>query len=164
MEIDAKSDEYYMGEALKLAQQAAEDGEVPVGCVIVHGARIIARAHNQVKTLRDPTAHAEMIAITQAAEALDNERLTGTTLYVTCEPCAMCAGAMVLARIERVVYGASEPKTGCGGSILDLLREERFNHRCEVAAGILAGESAELLRDFFTAKRKNNASNNAENM
>jgi tRNA(adenine34) deaminase len=162
MEMEEKSDSFYMAEALKLARQAAEQGEVPVGCVIVHEGRIIARAHNQVETLRDPTAHAEMIAITQAAEALTNQRLPGTTLYVTCEPCAMCAGAMLLARIERVVYGAVEPKSGCAGSVLDLLRAGRFNHTCEVAGGVLADESAGLLRDFFASKRKKDSSNGVE--
>lgn len=158
MELEEKTDEYYMGKALKLARRAAEADEVPVGCVIVHDGRIIARAHNQVETLRDPTAHAEMIAITQAAEALGNHRLAGTTLYVTCEPCAMCAGAMVLGRVERVVYGASEPKSGCAGSVLDILREERLNHRCEVVGGVMSEESAELLREFFEEKRKDGPS------
>ena len=163
MEIDERPDEFFMGEALRLARRAAEEGEVPVGCVIVHEGRIIARAHNQVEMLRDPTAHAEMIAITQAAEAMQNQRLLGTTLYVTCEPCAMCAGAMVLARVERVVYGAAEPKTGCAGSVLDILRDGRFNHACEVAGGVLADESAGLLRDFFADKRKNEAGEDVSN-
>jgi tRNA(adenine34) deaminase len=154
MDCEQKPDSFYMAEALKLARRAAEDGEVPVGCVIVHEGRIIARAHNQVETLRDPTAHAEMIAITQAAEALGNHRLTGTVLYVTCEPCAMCAGAMLLARVPRVVYGAAEPKSGCAGSVLDILRDGRFNHTCELTGGVLAEEAAELLRGFFAAKRK----------
>jgi tRNA(adenine34) deaminase len=158
MDIIEKPDSFYMAEALKLAVRAAEDDEVPVGCVIVHEGRIIARAHNQVETLHDPTAHAEMIAITQAAEALANHRLAGTTLYVTCEPCAMCAGAMLLARIERVVYGAPEPKTGCAGSVLDILRDGRFNHSCEVVAGVLSDEAAELLRGFFEKKRRKGSS------
>jgi tRNA(adenine34) deaminase len=161
--MDEKSDDFFMGEALKLAQRAAQEDEVPVGCVIVHEGRIIARAHNQVETLRDPTAHAEMIAITQAAEALGNQRLTGTTLFVTCEPCAMCAGAMLLARIERVVYAAPEPKTGCAGSLVDLLRDGRFNHRCQVSSGILADEAAGLLREFFEQKRKNRDSKSVQN-
>lgn len=161
--MDEKSDIFFMGEAVKLAHRAAQEDEVPVGCVIVREGRIIARAHNQVETLRDPTAHAEMIAITQAAEALGNQRLTGTTLYVTCEPCAMCAGAMLLARVERVVYAAPEPKTGCAGSLVDLLRDGRFNHRCEVSSGILAQEAAELLREFFEEKRKNKGSKSVQN-
>ena len=151
-----------MGEALKLARLAAQEDEVPVGCVIVHEGRIIARAHNQVETLRDPTAHAEMIALTQAAGALGNHRLSGTSLYVTCEPCAMCAGAMLLARIERVVYGAAEPKTGCAGSLLDLLRDGRFNHSCEVTGGVLAREAAELMQQFFEDKRKKKTSKDVE--
>ena len=158
MDIAEKPDSFYMAEALKLAVRAAEDDEVPVGCVIVHKGRVIARAHNQVETLRDPTAHAEMIAITQAAEALGNQRLAGAVLYVTCEPCAMCAGAMVLARLERVVYGATEPKTGCAGSVLDILREGRFNHRCEVVGGVLSDEAVELMRGFFEKNRKNGTS------
>ena len=160
--METKDDDFFMGEALKLAMRAAQEDEVPVGCVIAHEGKVIARAHNQVETLRDPTAHAEMIAITQAAEALGNHRLAGTTLYVTCEPCAMCAGAMLLARIDRVVFGASEPKTGCAGSLLDLLRDGRFNHRCEVTGGVLAQEAAELLQRFFEDKRKKKGSNGVE--
>lgn len=152
-----------MAEALKLAKRAAEEGEIPVGCVIIHQGRIIARAHNQVEMLHDPTAHAEMIAITQAAEALGNHRLAGTTLYVTCEPCAMCAGAMLLARIDKVVYGTTEPKSGCAGSMLDILRDGRFNHACEVVGGVMAQEAAELMRDFFADKRKKNPSKDVDN-
>ena len=160
--MEEKNDDFFMGEALKLARLAAQEDEVPVGCVIVHEGRIIARAHNQVETLRDPTAHAEMIALTQAAGALGNHRLSGTSLYVTCEPCAMCAGAMLLARIERVVYGAAEPKTGCAGSLLDLLRDGRFNHSCEVTGGVLAREAAELMQQFFEDKRKKKTSKDVE--
>lgn len=163
MEIIQKPDSFYMSEALKLASRAAEDGEVPVGCIIVHEGRIIARASNQVETLHDPTAHAEMIAITQAAEALANQRLNGTTLYVTCEPCAMCAGAMLLARINRVVYGAAEPKTGCAGSIFNLLRDKRFNHRCEVVAGVLAEDATRLMKSFFEKKRRKEAGKDVGN-
>lgn len=162
VEPDEKPDTYFMAEALKLARRAAQENEVPVGCVIVHQGRIIARAHNQVETLRDPTAHAEMIAITQAAEALRNQRFSGTTLYVTCEPCAMCAGAMLLARIDRVVYAATEPKSGCAGSLLDLLRDTRFNHRCEVVGSVMADEAAELLRTFFEVRRKKPDANGVE--
>ncbi len=160
--METEGDDFFMGEALKLARRAAQENEVPVGCVIVHGGRIIARAHNQVETLRDPTAHAEMIAITQAAEALGNHRFAGTCLYVTCEPCAMCSGAMLLARIERVVYGASEPKTGCAGSLMDLLRDGRFNHRCEVTGGVMAQEAAELMKQFFEDMRKKKGLKNVE--
>jgi len=154
---------FYMTEALKQAAYAAQEDEVPVGCVIAYGGRIIARAYNQVEKLRDPTAHAEMIAITQAADAMGNHRLLEATLYVTCEPCAMCAGAMVHARIKRVVYGASEPKMGCAGSVMDILRDTRLNHRCEVVGGVMAEESAKILREFFERKRRKDASKPADN-
>ena len=131
------------------AVKAVEADEVPVGAVIVHGGRIIARAHNQRETLRDPTAHAEMIAITQAAESLDNWRLEGATLYVTKEPCVMCAGAMVQARVETLVYGARDEKGGAAGSVVNLVEEPRFNHRIKVVAGVLEEESSKLLKEFF---------------
>ncbi len=139
----------YMREALNQAAKALEADEVPVGAVIVHQGRIIARAHNQRELLRDPTAHAEMIAITQAAEALENWRLEGATLYVTKEPCIMCAGAMVQARVDTVVFGASDEKAGAAGSVVNLVEEPRFNHQVKVVAGVLAEESARLLREFF---------------
>ena len=141
--------EYYMREAMIQAVKALEADEVPVGAVIVHGGRIIARAHNQRETLRDPTAHAEMIAITQAAESLDNWRLEGATLYVTKEPCVMCAGAMVQARVETLVYGARDEKGGAAGSVVNLVEEPRFNHRIKVVAGVLEEESGKLLKEFF---------------
>ena len=146
-------DERFMREALKEATRAFEDGEVPVGAVIAHEGRIVARAHNQTERLRDPTAHAEMIAITQAAEALDRWRLTGSTLYVTLEPCTMCAGAMVLARIDRLVYSAPDPKAGACGSLMNILQDPRLNHRVEVIGGVLAEESGALLREFFQERR-----------
>ena len=139
----------YMREALNQAAKALEADEVPVGAVIVHQGRIIARAHNQRELLRDPTAHAEMIAITQAAEALENWRLEGATIYVTKEPCIMCAGAMVQARVDTVVFGASDEKAGAAGSVVNLFEEPRFNHQVKVVAGVLAEESAGLLREFF---------------
>ena len=138
-----------MREALNQAAKALEADEVPVGAVIVNQGRIIARAHNQRELLRDPTAHAEMIAITQAAEALENWRLEGATLYVTKEPCIMCAGAMVQARVDTVVFGASDEKAGAAGSVVNLVEEPRFNHQVKVVAGVLAEESAGLLREFF---------------
>lgn len=147
-------DEYYISEALKEAKKAFEKNEVPVGVVIVHKARIIAKAHNQIKLLKDPTAHAEMIAITQAASYLKNERLLDTSMYVTIEPCAMCCGALVLGRVERLVYGASDPKSGACGSVLNIADNEKLNHRIKVEKGILEEESSSLLKEFFKKKRK----------
>jgi len=142
-----------MQEALRLARAALAEDEVPVGCVIVHEGRAVGRAHNQRETLRDPTAHAEMIAITQAADALGSWRLTGCTLYVTLEPCAMCAGAMVLARIDRLVYGATDPKAGAVASVFRLVDEPRLNHRIAVTAGVRAQDCGAILSEFFRAKR-----------
>jgi len=147
-----------MREALRAAEAALAHDEVPVGCVIVHAGRIVGRAHNQREMLGDPTAHAEMIAITQAAEALGTWRLGGCTLYVTLEPCAMCAGAMVLGRIDRLVYGAADPKAGAVESLFRLLDDERLNHRVEVTAGVLAGECGAVLSEFFQSKRGRGAS------
>ena len=146
-------DEKFMHEALRLAQRAQESGEVPVGAIIVHEGRIIARAHNQVETLRDATAHAEMIAITQAAEALENWRLEGAELYVTLEPCAMCAGAMVLSRLARIVYGADDPIAGACGSVFNIVSEKRLNHRIPVVKGVLGARSSEMLKAFFRDRR-----------
>ena len=143
----------FMEEALRLARRAADEGEVPVGAVIVHEGRIIARAHNQVERLRDATAHAEMIAITQAAEALENWRLSGAEIYVTLEPCPMCAGAMVLSRVARIVYGADDPIAGACGSTFDIVSEKKLNHRIPVVKGVLGDRCADLLRDFFRARR-----------
>ena len=148
-----RDDERWMREALRAAEEARSRDEVPVGCVIVHADRIVGRAHNQREMLRDPTAHAEMIAITQAAEALGSWRLGGCTLYVTLEPCAMCAGAMVLGRIDRLVYGAADPKAGAVASVFRLLDEERLNHRVQVTDGVLAEECGALLSEFFGSKR-----------
>ncbi len=142
-----------MLEALKEAQKAFDEDEVPVGAVIVHKNRIIARSHNEIVKLKDPTAHAEMIAITQAADYLRNERLEGCSLYVTIEPCPMCAGAMVLARIKRLVYGADDPKTGACGSVMDVINHKTLNHKIELTKGILAIESGLILKEFFKAKR-----------
>ena len=139
--------------ALAEARQALEADEVPVGAVAVADGRLIGRAHNQRELLRDPTAHAEMLALTQAAEALGRWRLTGVTLYVTLEPCAMCAGAMVLARIGRLVYGARDPKAGAVVSLYQLLSDERLNHRVPSDGGVLAEECGALLQEFFRKRR-----------
>ncbi len=144
----------WMRLALREAEQALAEDEVPVGAVIVHRGRVIASAHNQREQLRDPTAHAETIAITQAAGALDSWRLDECTLYVTLEPCAMCAGAIVLARLPRVVYGAADPKAGAATSLYRLLDDPRLNHRAEVIAGVLAEPCGAILSRFFAAKRR----------
>jgi tRNA(adenine34) deaminase len=144
----------YMALALEEAAAAVEEDEVPIGAVIVHGGRVIARAHNQREQLRDPTAHAEMIAITQAAESLGGWRLEGCTLYVTLEPCPMCAGAILLARIPTLVYGTADPKAGAVHSLFRLLDDPRLNHRCEVHAGVLAEPCAGVLSDFFKRQRQ----------
>lgn len=146
-------DQRWMIEALRLAQQAAEADEVPVGAVIVHQGRMIAAAHNQREQLRDPTAHAEMIAITQAADAVGDWRLDGCTLYVTLEPCPMCAGAVLQARLPRVVYGAADPKAGAVQSLYRMLSDIRLNHRSETLGGVLAPQAAALLSEFFARKR-----------
>lgn len=144
----------YMQMALEEARRAAAEGEVPVGAVIVCHGDVVAAAHNQRETLRDPTAHAEMIAITQAAEAQNAWRLEGCTLYVTLEPCPMCAGAIVQARLPRVVYGAVDPKAGAAESLYSILTDERLNHRVDVTTGVLAEPCGTVLREFFQARRR----------
>ncbi len=139
--------------AFREAEKAFAIDEVPVGAVIMHDGRIIAKAHNQRELLRDPTAHAEMIAITQAAADVGNWRLDGTTLYVTLEPCAMCAGAIVLARVPRVVFGAWDPKAGAAGSVMDILQHSKLNHRPEVTAGVMEEECGSILKAFFARLR-----------
>jgi tRNA(adenine34) deaminase len=146
--------EFYMREALKEAKKAFDTDEVPVGAIIVHKGEIIAKAHNQIRLLKDPTAHAEMIAITQAANFLQNERLIGCSMYVTIEPCSMCAGAMVLSRIKALIYGACDPKTGACGSVVNLISRKKLNHRVKVKKGILKNEAGSLLKEFFKRKRK----------
>jgi tRNA(adenine34) deaminase len=148
--------EHWMGEALKEAKQALRKNEVPVGAVVVYGDKVIGRGHNQIELLQDPTAHAEMIAITAAANALGNKWLLKARLYVTVEPCAMCAGAIVLARLKTVVYGTSDSKTGAHSSVFNLLDDPRLNHRLEVIPGILKEECAALLTAFFEEMRKRN--------
>ena len=143
----------FMDIALDEARAAGRRGEVPVGCVVVRQGEAIARAGNRVIAHRDPTAHAEIVAIRQAGTLLHSERLEDCDLYVTLEPCAMCAGAIVLGRVPRVVYGAADPKAGAAGSVLDVLAEPRLNHRPQVESGLLAEECAELLRGFFAPRR-----------
>ncbi len=139
----------YMQTALREAKKAYEAGEVPVGCVIVHDGQIIGKAHNQREVLQDPTAHAEVLAITQAAAHLQSWRLESASLYVTLEPCAMCAGAIILARIDEVYYGASDPKAGCCGTLMNLLEDKRFNHRPRLRSGLMAHECSGILSAFF---------------
>jgi len=148
------SDERWMRAALDEARSAAASGDVPVGAIVVQGEVILSRAANRTVRDQDPTAHAELLAIRAASAALGSWRLEGCTLYVTLEPCAMCAGAIVLARVSRVVIGAWDPKAGMAGSVGDLLRHPRLNHRPEVAGGVLEDECGALLRDFFTARRR----------
>ena len=145
--------ELYMKYALAEARKAFDEDEVPVGAVIVHEGQIIARAHNQIKTLKDPTAHAEMVAITQAASYLKNERLLNTVMYATIEPCSMCVGASILARIDAIVYGAEDTKTGACGSAIDLAKPGLFNHTIEVIRGILEDECRSIIQEFFLARR-----------
>jgi tRNA(adenine34) deaminase len=147
-------DEHWMRHALTLAEHAAMEDEVPVGAVIVHRGRVIASAYNQREQLADPTAHAEMIAITQAAAHLSSWRLQECELYVTLEPCPMCAGAILQARIPRVVYGAIDPKAGAVESLYRLLNDQRLNHRCEVMGGVLSGPCSRILTEFFENKRR----------
>ena len=151
--IDLQSDQYFMGEALRQAVKAYEAGEVPVGAVVVREGRIIARASNQVELLNDATAHAEMLAVTQAEGAVGNWRLNDCTLYVTKEPCPMCAGAIVHVRLARVVFGVSDPKGGAAGSALNLLQFPTLNHRCEITAGVRELECRQLLQTFFAEQR-----------
>jgi tRNA(adenine34) deaminase len=154
--IDLQSDHYFMGEALRQAARAYAAEEVPVGVVIVREGRIIARASNQVELLKDATAHAEMLAITQAEAVVGDWRLTECTLFVTKEPCPMCAGAVVHVRLARVVYGASDPKSGAAGSVMNLLQSPTLNHRCAITAGVREPECRALLRAFFAKQRAAN--------
>lgn len=149
----AVRDEMWMARALEIARVAGRAGEVPVGAVVVREGRLVAEAHNRTVTDTDPTAHAEVVAIRKAARRLGDWRLTGSTLYATLEPCALCAGALVLARVDRLVYGAPDPKAGMAGSLENLVQDDRLNHRVELRAGVLAGTSADLLRGFFRERR-----------
>lgn len=142
-----------MDEALAEAKLAAAAGEVPIGAVLVEGREVIARGHNLRETLADPTAHAEIVALREGARTKNNWHLDGTTLYVTLEPCAMCAGALVLARVRRLVYGVPDPKAGAAGTLMNVVQDARLNHRLEVTSGVRAAECARTLREFFRAKR-----------
>jgi tRNA(adenine34) deaminase len=147
-------DEAFMRIALELAQCAAEQGEVPVGAVLVMDGKLIGRGYNRPITASDPSAHAEIEALREAAKTLRNYRLPGATLYVTLEPCAMCAGALMHARVDRIVYGASDPKTGACGSVIDLFAESRLNHHARVQGDVLGDSCGALLREFFAARRQ----------
>ena len=147
--LEPLPDEYFMREALRQAQKAYAADEVPVGAVVVREDKIIGRAHNQVELLKDATAHAEMLALTQAEAAVGDWRLTDCDLYVTKEPCAMCAGAVVHTRIRRVIFGCADPSAGAAGSMMNLLQMPSFNHRCEITSGVLQKECAAILQDFF---------------
>ena len=151
--IDLTSDEYFMGEALRLARVAYEADEVPVGAVIVHNGKIVGRAHNQVELLKDATAHAEILAITQASHALGDWRLEGATMFVTKEPCPMCAGAIVLSRIRRLVFGTRDERAGAAGSVFDITAGKGLNHSVQVVVGVKEPEARELLQSFFREKR-----------
>jgi tRNA(adenine34) deaminase len=146
--------DHFMQIAMEEAEIAVRENEVPIGAAIVHNGRVIARAHNQREQLHDPTAHAEMIAITQAAEALQSWRLDGCTLYVTLEPCPMCAGAIIQARIPTLVYGAADPKAGAVHTLHHLLDDPRLNHRAEVVSGVMAEPCARILSQFFQEQRR----------
>ncbi|MFZ3036866.1 MAG: tRNA adenosine(34) deaminase TadA [Rugosibacter sp.] len=151
------NDDFWMNEALAQARQAGAAGEVPVGAVVVLDGQIIGRGFNQPIGRHDPTAHAEVMALRDAAARIGNYRLPGATLYVTLEPCLMCAGAMMHARVARVVFGAQDPKTGVAGSVLDLFAEQRLNHHAEIAGGVRAVECGQLLSSFFAARRNRTA-------
>ena len=154
--IDLQSDAYFMSEALRMAGRAYEAEEVPIGAVVVRGGKIIARAFNQVELLKDATAHAEMLALTQAEASVGDWRLTDCDLYVTKEPCPMCAGALVHVRMRRLIFGCADPRGGAAGGLLNLLQNPSLNHQCDIVAGILANECASLLQSFFRTKRAGN--------
>lgn len=153
--LEPLPDEYFMREALRQAQKAYTADEVPVGAVVVREGKIIARAHNQVELLKDATAHAEMLALTQAEAAVDDWRLTDCDLYVTKEPCPMCAGASVHTRIHRVIFGCADSSAGAAGSKMNLLQMPTLNHRCEIKFGVLQNECAAILQEFFRKRRGN---------
>jgi tRNA(adenine34) deaminase len=143
----------FMNQAMLLAEQAAREDEVPVGAVLVKNNEIHGKGYNQIERLQDPTAHAEMLAITAATESLGTKHLKGCTLYVTLEPCAMCAGAIVLSRVERIVFGALEPKTGACGSIFNIVQNQNLNHQVQIIQGVMENECEELLTNYFKSKR-----------
>ena len=151
--VDMPNDATFMREALRLAAKAREADEVPVGAVVVRAGKIIGRAYDQVELLKDATAHAEMLALTQAEAAAGDWRLVDCDLYVTKEPCVMCAGALIHVRIRRLVFGCADPRSGAAGSVMNLLQNPAFNHHCEITSGILQNECAAILQDFFRKKR-----------
>src|SRR5437588_7464681 len=151
--IEPPDDDLFMREALRLAEKAAGADEVPVGAVVVRSGKVIARAHNQVELLKDATAHAEVLALTQAEAAVGDWRLIDCDLYVTKEPCAMCAGALVHTRVRRVIFGCADPAAGAAGSVINLLQMPTLNHRCDIAAGVLQDECAGILQSFFRERR-----------
>jgi len=157
MMIDSAGDEHFMREALRQAAKAYEADEVPVGAVVVRAGKIIARAHNQVELLKDATAHAEMLALTQAEAAVGDWRLTDCDLYVTKEPCAMCAGALVHVRVRRVIFGCTDPGAGAAGSVINLLQLPSLNHQCDITSGVLQNECSVILQDFFRKRRHHQA-------
>jgi tRNA(adenine34) deaminase len=154
-----KKDIQFMRAAIEAARIAQDNGDVPIGAVIVYKNQIIARAYNQREQLADPTAHAEIIALTQAAAAMENWRLNGCTMYVTLEPCPMCAGALVLSRMDRLVYGCDDPKTGACKSLYNIVQDERLNHHLEVTSGVLAKQCSQQLQEFFARRRQKNKNN-----
>jgi tRNA(adenine34) deaminase len=151
--IEPPTDQYFMREALRLAQKAYKADEVPVGAVVVQDGKIIARAYNQVELLKDATAHAEMLALTAAEAAVGDWRLTDCDVYVTKEPCPMCAGALVHTRVRRVIFGCADQAAGAAGSVVNLLQMPTLNHRCDIAVGVLENECAAILKNFFRQKR-----------
>jgi tRNA(adenine34) deaminase len=157
--LEPPNDQYFMCEALRQAQKAREAGEVPVGAVIVLAGKIIGRAHNQVELLKDATAHAEMLALTQAEAAIGDWRLTECDLYVTKEPCPMCAGALVHTRMRRVIFGCTDPAAGAAGSVMNLLQMPTLNHRCDIVSGVLENECAAILQKFFRKRRDEQTEN-----
>jgi tRNA(adenine34) deaminase len=157
LDLTFDTDERFMAAAIDQAYIAEENGDVPIGCVIVHEGQVIAKAYNQREQLTDPTAHAEIIALTQAAEYLGSWRLHGCTIYVTLEPCPMCAGALVLSRIDRLVYGCADPKTGSCGSIYNIVEDQRLNHMVNVTSGTLGEKCSQQLSGFFKQRRKEKA-------
>ena len=158
--VDDTTNQHFMRMAIDQAYIAEENGDVPIGCVIVRQGRAIAKAYNQREQLNDPTAHAEIIALTQAAEFIGSWRLSGCDVYVTLEPCPMCAGALVLGRLDRLVYGCDDPRRGACGSLYNIVRDERLNHRLKVTSGILAEQCSEQLRTFFQRRRTEKQTNN----
>ncbi len=152
-----ENDQRFMRAAIAAAEIAEENDDVPIGAVIVYKSQIIGKAYNQREQLKDPTAHAEIIALTQAAAFMESWRLNGCTIYVTLEPCPMCAGALVLSRMDRLVYGCDDPKTGACKSLYNIVQDERLNHRLEVTSGVLADECSKLLQDFFQKRRTENS-------